>query len=192
MEFGKLKMNSTHLLMAVAAVVLLYALYNYSQGKSSLLSGMANEAKEKLPVRENVPQPSGEANGESSCAVKGSDFAPSQGLGHNSGPAEVSGIAGTQGEESSQSTNPQDLLPSDANSEWRLLNPTGNGDANNVNLLKAGYHIGRDTVLGSLRNANLQLRSEPANPQASVGPWNNTTIGPDNSRRPLEIGCGPM
>ena len=54
MEFGKLKMNSTHLLMAVAAVVLLYALYNYSQGKSSVLSGMANEAKEKLPVRENT------------------------------------------------------------------------------------------------------------------------------------------
>ena len=66
------------------------------------------------------------------------------------------------------------------------------GDANQVNLLEAGYNIGRDTVLGSLRNANLQLRSEPANPQANVGPWNNTTIGPDANRRPLEIGCGPF
>ena len=185
-------MNSTHLLMAVAAVVLLYALYNYSQGKSSLLSGMANEVKDKLPVREHVPQQSGEVNGSSSGAVNGSNFSPSQGLGHNSGPAEVSGIAGTQGQAEGQSTDPKELLPSDANSEWRLLNPTGNGDANNINLLKAGYHIGRDTILGSLRNANLQLRSEPANPQASVGPWHNTTIGPDNSRRPLEIGCGSM
>ena len=188
MEFGKLKMNSTHLLMAVASVVLLYALYNYSQGKSSLLSGMANEAKEKLPVRQEVPQPAGA----SSCAVSGGNFQPSQGLGHNSAPAEVKGLAGTPGQEEGQSTEPKDLLPSDANSEWRLLNPTGNGNANNVNLLKAGYHIGRDTILGSLRNANLQLRSEPANPQVSVGPWANTTIGPDNSRRPLEIGCGPM
>jgi len=188
MEFGKLKMNSTHLLMAVAAVVLLYALYNYSQGKSSLLSGMSNENK-KLPVRNEVPQPSDAVNN-SSCAVSGTNYQPSQGLGHNSGPAEVKGMAGTQSDNSSQSTDPKDLLPSDANSEWRLLNPTGNGDANNVNLLKAGYHIGRDTVLGSLRNANLQLRSEPANPQVTVGPWNTTTIGPDTSRRPLEIGCG--
>jgi hypothetical protein len=25
----------------------------------------------------------------------------------------------------------------------------------------------------------------------AVGPWNNSTISPDLSRRPLEIGCGP-
>ena len=60
--------------------------------------------------------------------------------------------------------------------------------ANNGNLLKAGYHIGRDTVLGSLRNANLQLRSEPANPQVKVSPWLQSTIEPDTNRRPLEIG----
>ena len=61
---------------------------------------------------------------------------------------------------------------------------------NNVNLLKAGYHIGIDTVGSSLRNANLQVRSEPPNPQISVGPWNNSTIEGDPFRRPLEIGCG--
>jgi len=47
-------------------------------------------------------------------------------------------------------------------------------------------------VSSSLRNANLQLRSEPANPQQDVGPWNNTTISPDINRRPLEIGSGQM
>ena len=67
----------------------------------------------------------------------------------------------------------------------------GAGDLQNVSLLKAGYHIGINTVGNSLRNANLQLRSEPANPQLNIGPWNHTTISPDN-RRPLEIGCGPM
>ena len=67
----------------------------------------------------------------------------------------------------------------------------GAGDLKNVNLLQAGYHIGIDTVGQSLRNANLQLRSEPPNPQLNVGPWNNTTIEPDFNRRPLEIGCGP-
>ena len=69
------------------------------------------------------------------------------------------------------------------------MNPRGNGDLLNVSLLEAGHHIGINTVGQSLRNANLQLRSEPANPQMNIGPWNNTTMGPDVSRRPLEIGC---
>jgi len=54
--------------------------------------------------------------------------------------------------------------------------------------LKAGYHIGIDTIGQTLRNANLQIRSEPPNPQLYVGPWNNTTISPDFMRPPLEIG----
>jgi hypothetical protein len=56
--------------------------------------------------------------------------------------------------------------------------------------LKAGYHIGIDTVGQTLRNANLQIRSEPPNPQMSVGPWNNTTIESDFMRAPFEIGSG--
>jgi hypothetical protein len=39
-----------------------------------------------------------------------------------------------------------------------------------------------------LRNPNLQLRSEPPNPQLKVSPWNQTTIESDLNRRPLEIG----
>jgi len=41
-----------------------------------------------------------------------------------------------------------------------------------------------------LRNANLQIRSEPPNPQLSVGPWNQSTITPDFLRPPLELGQG--
>ena len=70
---------------------------------------------------------------------------------------------------------PKMLLPKDAG-------------VNNPNLLHAGHHAGINTVGTSLRNANLQLRSEPANPQFEVGPFNNTTIAPDTMRRPLEIG----
>ena len=40
----------------------------------------------------------------------------------------------------------------------------------------------------SLRNANRQLRSEPANPQVKVSPWLQSTIEPDTDRKPLEIG----
>jgi hypothetical protein len=93
---------------------------------------------------------------------------------------------------SPQIQNPAELLPKDANSQWAQLNPSGKGELSNINLLKAGYHIGIDTVGQSLRNANLQIRSEPPNPQLSVGPWNLSTIEPDYMRPPLEIGSGPQ
>jgi hypothetical protein len=86
--------------------------------------------------------------------------------------------------------NPSELLPKDNNSQWAQLNPSGKGELANINLLKAGYHIGIDTISSSLRNANLQIRSEPPNPQLYVGPWNMSTISPDFMRPPLELGSG--
>jgi len=86
--------------------------------------------------------------------------------------------------------NPAELLPKDTNSQWAQLNPSGKGDLANINLLKAGYHIGIETVGQSLRNANQQLRSEPPNPQMNVSIWNQSTITPDFMRPPLEIGSG--
>lgn len=86
--------------------------------------------------------------------------------------------------------NPSELLPKDTNGEWAQLNPNGKGEIGNVNLLKSGYHIGIDTVGQSLRNANLQVRSEPPNPQQNIGPWMQSTIEPDFMRPALEIG-GP-
>ena len=120
---------------------------------------------------------------------------PSQPLGQNETYASATGMAtSTQGLPPSCSkspvADPSELLPKDTNSQWAQLNPSGSGDLENVNLLRSGYHMGIDTVGNSLRNANLQLRSEPANPQSNVGPWNNTTISPDTMRVPLEIGQG--
>lgn len=72
-----------------------------------------------------------------------------------------------------------DLLPLDANSRWAELNPQCPGDLQDQNYLTAGYHIGINTVGQSMRNANLQLRSEPPNPQTQVSPWMISTIQPD-------------
>ena len=81
----------------------------------------------------------------------------------------------------------QDLLPQDAaNSQFAQVNPSGQGDADSRNHLTAGYTLGVNSIGNSLRNANMQLRSEPPNPQLKVSPWMNTTIGPDLCRRPLE------
>jgi len=87
--------------------------------------------------------------------------------------------------------NPSDLLPKDENSEFAALNPTSmnKGDVLMPDLLQAGHHVGVDTVGQSLRNANLQLRSDPVISKTDVGPWNNTTIEPDMGRVPLELGA---
>lgn len=89
----------------------------------------------------------------------------------------------------SQQLSAQDLLPSDANSsQWAQVYPSGEGNLKDRNFLQAGYHIGINTVGQTLRNANLQLRSEPPAPQVKVSPWLQSTIEPDLGRKPFEIG----
>lgn len=115
-------------------------------------------------------------------------------VGMNSGPANADGIQTvTSGIPSScnrqEIANPSELLPKQDN-QFGNMNHNGAGDLENVNLLRSGYHAGIDTVGSTLRNSNLQLRSEPPNPTNKVSPWMNTTIEPDLMRVPLEIGCG--
>ena len=83
---------------------------------------------------------------------------------------------------------PEELKPQDNSSLWAQVNPEGEGTLKGRSFLQAGHHIGINTVGQTLRNANLQLRSEPPNPQVLVSPWNQTTIEPDTGRKPLEIG----
>ena len=83
---------------------------------------------------------------------------------------------------------PEELKPQDNSSLWAQVNPDGEGSLKGRSFLQAGHHIGINTVGQTLRNANLQLRSEPPNPQVLVSPWNQTTIEPDTGRKPLEIG----
>lgn len=84
---------------------------------------------------------------------------------------------------------PAELLPTDNQSAgWAALYPEGQGTLQDRNFLQAGFNVGIDTVGQTLRNANLQLRSEPPNPQVAVSPWLQSTIEPDVNRKPFEIG----
>ena len=87
-----------------------------------------------------------------------------------------------------QHLTPDDLLPKDESSAWAKMHPTGEGSLESKNFLQAGQHVGIDTVGQTLRNANLQLRSEPPNPRLMVSPWLNSTIESDTNRRPFELG----
>ena len=81
---------------------------------------------------------------------------------------------------------PKDLLPANAESQkFNSQNPDGEGILKGVNYLESTFHAGVNTVGQSLRNANLNLRAEPANPRVMVSPWMNSTIDADLSRKPL-------
>jgi hypothetical protein len=84
---------------------------------------------------------------------------------------------------------PIELLPADQNTIYAQQNPMGVGSLKGKNFLSAGALIGVNTVGQSLRYANLQLRSEPPHPQTPVSIFVQSTIGPDFSHRPLEVGA---
>lgn len=175
----KLKVEHV-VLFVVGTLFLLFLINSYSNNK--FMGGSEQMSSRRTQEMYNNTQ-------------KTTEVQHSQPLGQNETYASATGInTSTQGLPPSCSrqpvADPSELLPKDTNSQWAQLNPTGSGDLQNVNLLRSGYHIGIDTVGSSLRNPNLQLRSEPANPQVNVGPWNNTTISPDTMRVPLEIGQG--
>lgn len=83
----------------------------------------------------------------------------------------------------------QDLLPKDAaNSKWAQANPAGQGSVIDKNFINSGYLAGINTVGQSLKNANYQIRSDPPIEKVNVGPWQQSTIEYDVSRRFFEIG----
>ncbi len=88
------------------------------------------------------------------------------------------------------SQNPSDLLPSPASGKngWDVLDSVGTSAGANPDLLEAGHHSGIDTVGQSLRNANLQVRSDPQIPIQDTGPWNQTTIEATNVQVPFNLG----
>lgn len=175
-----------HLISALAAVFAIYLIYRFivrSNGsKDSMASGRVSKADAQ------IRQDAAGGNGVAQAAAP---------MGQNEQFAQVQGIQGQAAGlppscNAGASLQAGDLLPKDSNSQFQQLSPNGANGLQNVNLLKAGYHAGIDTVGSSLRNANLQVRSEPPNPTTKVSPWMNTTIEPDLMRVPLEIGCGPQ
>ena len=169
-----LKSNLTLLIIFLIGIV---ALTLYSQTKS--VDGMRGRNADEGDEEEEADTEEVEA---------------SKPLGTNEDYAKVSGITTTTAGLSSNCVSastvaPSDLLPSDENNEWAKLNPTGQGELADVNLLQAGYHSGINTVAGqAMRNANQQLRSDPPVNKENVGPWNNSTIEADSSRLAFEIG----
>jgi hypothetical protein len=172
-------LKTHHFLALLGVIVLVYAVSQYSGSKGRIADAFSTptQVAPQQQQNQNVAQPAEPA-------------------GQNEVYQAVSGVTTTSYglppscTKGGNLSDPADLLPKDMNNQWAQLNPSGGSDFKNVNLLKAGYHSGIDTVGSSLRNANLQVRSEPPNPTGKVSPWMNSTIEPDLMRTPLELGCG--
>lgn len=84
---------------------------------------------------------------------------------------------------------PQELMPrDDSYNTWQQTSPPVNGHLADRNFLESGHHFGIDTISNTLKNPNLQLRSDPVIPQVQVGPWSQSTYGPDTNHRQFDIG----
>lgn len=182
--FGKKKNMVIGGLILLGAVVLLAILVNYNKEKSLLNDSMSNNPfLGATDIEHTVPK-----NDENNSVVKPVNTIPDTSF------LKVKDIKSSSNLENKGNCNnntvmdPKELLPSESSSvDNEFLESAQNKDITSTNMLNAGHHIGINTVGSSLRNANLQLRSEPQIPQVNIGPWNNTTIESDKYRRPLEI-----
>ena len=191
-------------LIAVSACVFIYLIHSYNNSNNLEQENFFVDGENT----ENAPNNQNNTTNETEADVlvgnnnqEQEDVLPSEEMGENETFRTVAEDQNNQdaGEESNNRLpnecypkdvlTPQDLLPQDSNSTWAQTVPNGQGSLGDQNFLNAGFHVGINTVGQSLRNANLQLRSEPANPQLKVSPWLQSTIDPDANRRAMEIGA---
>ena len=178
------------LFLVLVVVILLGVIYNYNQQKLSFNEGISNNMFSSFENGNENEEESSENDEVNESSTTQGNVAPldetTEGPQYLKVNGLTSGITPGNSCNSEKQMDPKELLPTDANNEWSDIMP--NKDLKDINVLSAGHHIGLNTVGSSLRNANLQIRSEPTIPQTNVGPWNNTTIESDNLRRNLDIG----
>lgn len=170
------KSSGMWVFIIVVVIFIIYLLMSYSVKKGTVKDNYANQMSGPAPAAfaQSTMQQGASNAGMMSNASMPSKAAPSIGSGYVGQPV----------------ADPSQLLPKDKNSEWSKLNPSMNSDPMIPDLLQAGSLIGLDTIGQTLKNANLQLRSDPIIVKQSVGPWNNSTYEADLGRVPLELGCG--
>ena len=166
--------NAKWIFVLIVVCIVFYSLMNYSQGKGMVLDAMTSVKPSESLGNEVM------------------DTTPKKSLGTTAATVDESASIVPENSEykSVDTAVPSDLLPTDKNSEFSNLNPANSGKPDMPDLLQAGTLIGVDTIGQTLRNANLQLRSDPVIEKVTVSPFLNSTIEPNMSQVPFELGCG--
>ena len=116
------------------------------------------------------------------------NYSPQQGQTHGQFQQKLAAIPGIDCFPKDTVT-PQELMPKeDPYNTWSQVNPSTAGHIADRNFLESGHHFGIDTISNTHKNPNLQLRSDPVIAQVAVGPWSQSTYGPDTNRRQFELG----
>ncbi len=200
------------LIIILLVAVFVYLVYNYFSKEPVQNAGAVSNSNEKMPQMMNTTKMMVENDGQVSVTTSTPNTLSGM---RNPIMEKMNGLSGANGivgdnnmdmmnsnlnegfsndrvqtDFPKDTLTPEQLLPQDNSSTWNQVNPSGEGSLKDRNFLQSGFHIGINTVGQTLRNANLQLRSEPPCPQIRVSPWMTSTIEPDVSRRPFEIaGC---
>lgn len=184
---------------AVVAVLALYVVYHLDNTMFGLLGrrseGFYDASGAAVDMMAQLQQAASAATGGSMAPPPSAPSATGPAkegfadLASMEGPAAFASAEAPAGCYPRAQLTPVELLPADQDTIYAQQNPMGVGSLKGKNFLSAGALIGVNTVGQSLRNANLQLRSEPPNPQTPVSIFNQATIGPDISHRPLDVGA---
>lgn len=189
----KKMVRMTQLVLVVVGLWALWYVVNYLNKQypvknDGLVSIDVGEAQETIPEVKMAVEPREVVDDPWDEPLPGS---PEGAMGGSLDRVNWDGIAETQLQgalsKQYQELTAEDLLPHNDQAHWADVYPNGVGQLQNKNFLHAGHHVGINTVGQSLKNANLQIRSEPPNPQNLVSPWLNSSFTPDLLRRPLEI-----
>lgn len=173
-----MKSSQTRLALVLGgAVLVVYLLSNYSSGKGS--------------VGEGLEQVKGALGVQGPLSDSGPHGKPTHSKGGNEQPVEsVQGRhPASQSTYSDTTLSAGELLPKGGlGASWSAVNPASMGDLKGQNFLDAGYHTNTAVagVSQTNRNATWDVRSEPPNPQAKVGPFLQTTIEPNPFKRGLD------
>lgn len=176
--------NVEHILGIIALIFAAIALMNYSKGKNLLSLPMTNRLGYS-EINNQAPDTTQQSN-----YTDSSTYAPYNGVSNASVATSADSSSAINNLATNKAIpNPSDLLPLNNNNLWSNSIPQADSDLKNINLLNPSQLVGINTQGSSLRNSNLQVRSEPANPRMNTNcPWNISTIETDQFRKPLEIG----
>ena len=185
-----------NIVIIVGVIIVGVALCHYSDQKNLTLSGFSSISQPPgTPMSQIAPEvrASQQAGAEQTLPVPYPSIEPNEAAPVNLNANTLPNRSAPENCTRQPTLNPSELLPKtssgDQNSWAALQVPSGGSGGPAMNFLDSSYLAGINTVSGSLRNANLQIRSEPANPTTQVSPWLQSTIEPDLMRAPFEIGC---
>ena len=183
MSISKVLKSNNLVFFVIALILMGFAVHSLGKRKNSILDGMVGHVDLKPyhmddddMLSDSHDMHSGQLMDETEFSSEGSEgSAPSR---PRQAPRKhtVASVSATVPKP--VHTDPKELLPKDR------------GDAfHNKDLINAGRFISQQSEV--LRNANLQIRSDPPVGKAETGPWNGTTIGPDLLRPQFELSGAP-